>query len=231
MGWVLILLWGIPRFAIVLGAARTGNYQWVSLIFVSMWLTPWLFFTREGRRDMGWRRPRHWGWLLSALPLGALACGLMYGIAQGLYGDGIRNWFVYISRSYSNLPDPLTGSDKLIYFAIYAGISMVFSPIGEEFFYRGVVHLCFAEAYNERTAALVDSAAFSITHLAHFGVVYHLGQWKLLPIPALLWMGLLFALCLLFSWARRRTGSILGAVLAHAGFNVAMIYAIFYGIW
>ena len=63
---------------------------------------------------------------------------------------------------------------------------MTFSPIGEEIFYRGIIHECFATKWNNRISSIIDSAAFSITHLAHFGIIYSLGQWKFLLIPSLL---------------------------------------------
>jgi len=37
-------------------------------------------------------------------------------------------------------------------------------------------------------------------------------------------------ICQLFTYARIKSGSILGAIIAHAGFNLAMIYFIFYHI-
>lgn len=229
-GLVLILLWGIPRFYVVLTANQTGNYQWVSLIFVSMWLAPWLFLTKDGRRRIGIKRPDRPSWLLYGLLLGAVWCALMFFVATALYGDSIYNWFIYISRSYSNLPSPISPSDKMIYFAIYAVIGMTFSPIGEELFYRGLVHESFAARWGDRAASLLDSLAFSLTHLAHFGILYRHGQWEFALMPALLWVTLLFVTCLFFFLARRRSGSILGAITAHAGFNVAMMYVIFYHV-
>ena len=230
LGLLLILLWGIPRFIIVLLANKTGNYQWVSIIFITMWMAPWIFLSRNGRKKMGLKKPKRVIWLIPAFLLGGLLCLFSYWLADLFYSDSIDNWFVYISRSYSNLPKDLSPSDKWIYFYIYAGISMTFSPIGEEFFYRGIVHECFATKWSDRVASYADSPAFSITHLAHFGIIYHLGQWTFRAAPAMLWMLLLFFICIFFSMARKKSDSILGAVLAHAGFNLAMMYVIFFYI-
>ncbi len=169
-------------------------------------------------------------WLLYAFLLGAAGCLIMFLVAVVLYGNAISNWFVYISTSYSNLPQEFGQQDRLIYFMIYSVISMTFSPIGEELFYRGLVHHCFSFQWGHDIASKIDSAAFSIIHLAHFGLIFHQGHWQLLPIPALIWMALLFIVCLLFSYVRVKSGSILGSILAHAGFNLAMIYFIFYHI-
>jgi len=121
-------------------------------------------------------------WLVYGLVLGALGCLIMYVTAVYLYGDSISNWFVYVANSYSNVPSELTRQDRLIYFIVYAVISMVFSPIGEELFYRGVVHHCFSLKWDHRIASIIDSAAFSITHLAHFGIVFNHGHWEFLLI-------------------------------------------------
>lgn len=193
-----------------------------------MWISPWIFLSRFGRRKIGLKWPDAPRWLFYAFFLGVLFCSAMFLVAIFLYADTISNWFVYISNSYSNIPENISHSDKLIFFAIYAIISMIFSPIGEELFYRGLIHECFATKWNDKIASIIDSTAFSFTHLAHFGVVYHLGKWDFLLIPSILWVILLFFTCILFSIARRKSGSILGAILAHAGFNLAMIYFIFF---
>lgn len=224
----LILLWGIPRFIIVLNANQTGQYHWVSLIFISMWLTPWIFLSGDGRKKAGLKRPSSFLWLIAGLVAGSLACLILFMVAQFLFGDSINNWFVYISSSYSNVPKAIGDTDRLIFFLIYAGIGILFSPVGEEFFYRGVIHECFALSLGDRKASWIDSAAFSITHLAHFGIVYEGEKWHFLPLAAFLWVILLFFTCLLFFYFRKKSGSILGAILAHAGFNVMMSYLIFY---
>jgi hypothetical protein len=107
---------------------------------------------------------------------------------------------------------------------------MTFSPIGEELFYRGVVHASFALEKSENTASIWDSIAFSLTHLAHFGIVFIDGKWKFIFIPALLWVTGMFFASRLFYLCKQKTKSLLGAVVCHAGFNVTMIYFIFYHI-
>ena len=109
-------------------------------------------------------------------------------------------------------------------------IGILFSPIGEELLYRGLAHESLATRLGNRGAALVDAGAFAVTHLAHFGIVYIAGAWTLLPLPALLWVVAMFLSSLVFYAFRVLTGSILGAIVAHAAFNLAMTYVIFYGV-
>jgi len=134
LGLILIFIWGIPRFLIVLFANKSGNYQWVSLIFISMWFTPWIFLNKFGRYKMGLKIPDQPRWLLYSLVIGILCCSLMFLITNFLYLDSINNWFVYISNSYSNIPENISHTDKLVFFWIYAIIGMIFSPIVKNFF-------------------------------------------------------------------------------------------------
>ncbi len=95
-------------------------------------------------------------------------------------------------------------------------------------FYREVVHNSFRERLGERNASLIDSAAFALTHLAHFGIIFTLGSWKFLPLPSLIWISSMFFTCLVFNWTKRKSGSILGAILTHAGFNAGMGLIFYY---
>ena len=100
--------------------------------------------------------------------------------------------------------------------------------MGEELFYRGVIHECFRQRFGESGASMIDSLAFALTPLAHFGIVYHHESWKFLLIPALLWIASMFLICMIFNKIKRMSGSILGAILTHAGFNLAMGMIIIY---
>ena len=155
---------------------------------------------------------------------------MLHLIGMGLFDTTINNWFVYISESYKLNIGEINPSDKMIYFIIFSIIGMTFSPIGEELLYRGIIHHGLSEKMGKRGAAVADSAAFGLTHLAHFGIVYISGIWKFLFLPALMWIILIFGTGLLFNFCKHKCGSIFGAIVCHAGFNVAMMYFIFYHI-
>jgi hypothetical protein len=230
-GLTLILLFGIPRFLFVLEANRTGNYNFTSIIFILMWLTPFLLLKKEGRNIIGLKRPRNIKWLIYSFLVGIFACIIIFYLGKYLYQNTIGNWFDYISKSYGSIPtNGLIEDDKQIYFAIFAVIGMTFSPIGEELLYRGLIHQSFVLKFGNNKASILDSLAFAIVHLAHFGLVYLSGNWKILFIPAILWMILMFLVSRLFYYCKSKTESIYGAIISHAGFNFAMTYYIFYHI-
>ena len=229
-GALLITLFTVLRFALVLQANATKSYQAVPYIFVAMLALPFVLLTRAGRQAIGLVWPTRWAGVLLGAMLGIGSCAVLFYVTTFFFGFGEGNSLVYISGSYANLPSVLNEHNRLTYFLIYAGISMGFSPIGEEVFYRGLVHECFARSVGNRNAALVDSAAFALVHVAHFGLVYSGHGWRFLPGPTLLWVTGLFITCLLFSVARAKSGSLVGAMVAHALFNLTMNYFILYRI-
>src|SRR5664279_6450127 len=68
-----------------------------------------------------------------------------YAIGHLLYGGSFENWYVYIGKSYK-IPPGISSHDKTILFTVMVLTGMTFSPIGEELFFRGIVHSSFAES-------------------------------------------------------------------------------------
>ncbi|MDQ0734781.1 CPBP family intramembrane glutamic endopeptidase [Arthrobacter agilis] len=229
-GIVLLVLFGLVRVALVLQANVTGNYQAVSLVFIAMIALPWLLLTRQGRKRIGLLPPTGRRWLVPAVIAGAAIALGVYAGAAALWGHSMSNPFAYISRTYSSVPEAPSDADRLIYFIVYAVIGVLFSPIGEEVLYRGVAHESFATHLGNRRAALIDATAFALTHLAHFGVVFVAGAWAFLPLPAMFWVLAMFGASLTFYGFRTLSRSLVGAMAAHAGFNLAMNWIIFYTI-
>lgn len=231
LGIFLILLFGIPRFIIVLDANVSGDYRWVSVLFMVMWITPFILLNKDGRKLIGIKKPQNYKWLFYSFLIGIAFCSIMFLSSMLFFGDSISNSFIYISQSYTLPAGELSATNKLMLFMIFSLTGMTFSPIGEEFLYRGVIHGSFAEKYGEQKSSLFDSLAFALTHLAHFGIVFNAGRWDFLFIPALLWVLGMFIASQIFFKCKQLTGSIWGAVICHAGYNFGMMYWIFYHIF
>jgi uncharacterized protein len=107
-------------------------------------------------------------------------------------------------------------------------VGMTFSPIGEELYFRGIVHASFEKTLGETKATLVEAGAFALTHIAHFGLVFVSFKWSFFALPTLIWVISMFLLSLLFFIFKKQSGSILGAIICHSAFNLGMIYCIFY---
>ena len=228
LGLALILVFGIPRFLVVLQASQTGNYGLTSIIFILMIMLPYVLLTKQGRHETGMVKPGHWGWLFYGLLAGVILSLLVGFAGQLLYNQNPQNWYVYISRSYTLPEFSPDGPAKFHFFLIFAVIGMTFSPFGEELLYRGIIHQSFKRRFSDQGASVIDSAAFSITHLAHFGFIYVDGSWSFTVIPSLLWMFFMFVAGRLFFVIRQKSGSVLGAIATHAGFNLGMTWYIFY---
>jgi membrane protease YdiL (CAAX protease family) len=226
-GLGLLLVVCIPRFMLVLAANASGNYSSIGAIMVISALCPFVFLTPFGRRKIGVTKPNRYSQLLVAFVAGIAFSGLLYAIGRILYATSFENWYVYIGKSYK-IPAGISQPDRASLFTIVAITGMLFSPIGEELFFRGIVHTSFACSIGEKRASLVDSSAFALTHLSHFGLVFIDQQWRFLVMPAFLWVMSMFLVSRLFFWFKTASGSLLGAILCHAGFNLGMTYCIFY---
>ena len=229
-GLFLILLVCVPRFYLVLEANKTANYSLIGLIMLISALLPFVFLNRKGLFKIGVKATKEFKKLVLALLLGLASAVLLYLLGHLFYGATEANWFQYIGRSY-NISEQLQEKQKLILFAITSLMAMLASPIGEEFFFRGIVHHSFAKSLGVKKASFVDSLAFALVHLAHFGVVYMNGQWQFFVLPSMLWLLAMFVLCQLFFKMKQQSKSIWGAVICHAGFNLGMVFTIFYGLF
>ncbi|NBA86562.1 CPBP family intramembrane metalloprotease [Emticicia sp. CRIBPO] len=226
-GLFLILIICVPRFFLVLNANASGNYGSIGLIMLMSAITPFIFLSRAGQKKIGITRPKNYSWLLIAFICGLIASVLLYLTGHILYGNSYENWYSYIGKSY-NIPAGINEGDKKILFVVMAVTGMTFSPVGEELFFRGIVHSAFEKSLGRKKASIIDSSAFALTHISHFGLVFINGIWRFFFMPALIWVLSMFLVSILFFVFRKHSGSILGSILCHSAFNLGMIYCIFY---
>ena len=226
-GLFLILAICIPRFFLVLNANSGGNSGYIGLIMMISGIAPFLFLSKFGREKIGIVKSKNYTWLLTAFASGLAVSILLYVLGQFLYGNSYENWYNYTGKMFK-VPVGINPSNKANLFIINALIVMTFSPIGEELFFRGIIHSSFAKSIGDKKASFIDSAAFALTHIAHFGLVFINNQWEFLTIPTLIWVLSMFGVSLLFFNFKKRVSSIWGAVVCHSAFNLGMAYCIFY---
>jgi membrane protease YdiL (CAAX protease family) len=213
-------------------AAMFGPSSWralFALICIAMAALPWMVLGREGRRQIGLRRPRHPAWVPLGLLLGALAASLCYLIGVTLYGASADNWFVSVARNYQL--QPTAGWSLLRLHLTFTIVACLFSPIGEEIFFRGFLQKVLEDRHGATRATVMEAGLFALVHLCHHGVVLGAAGVELLPVSAALWVALMFLLSLMFAWLRRAGDSVLPAIAAHAAFNAAMNGWIFARLW
>ena len=211
-------LYSVVLFA-VLAAMRTyamlGPAKAAPLFlcqFLLMWLSPFVLLTRTGRREIGICAAARPAWLLWGPLMGALAAAVIIAIGFGLYGFGSDNWVVTIRDTYREIAIPL---GKWPAFAVLTLGSGIVSPVGEEFFFRGLFHFSVKRAAGNGTATLANAFAFGSVHLLHHGI------WRdAAGVHLRLGSGLMMVLVMMgLSWVltvcRLRSGSLWPAVLAH----------------
>lgn len=226
-GLFLLLIICVPRFVLVLNANETGNYSSIGLIMFISALVPFIFLNKYGRKQIGLKKTKKFHFLVLAIMFGIAGSLILYFLGEGLFGKSYENWYVYIGKSY-NIPEGMLPYDKKIFFIIMAITGMTFSPIGEELFFRGIVHGSFAKSLGEKKASVIDSAAFALTHISHFGLVFIDKQWTFYIVPAIIWVLSMFLISVLFFVLKKYSDSLWGAIVCHSGFNLGMIYCIFY---
>lgn len=214
-----------------LGMLGPARLRWLlPLSFVLMTVMPWVLLSREGRRRIGIARPsRNKGFVL-AISLGALAAAIYFSLGMALFGTGPDNWFISVATNYRNTIDTTGFSAARLHF-FFTIPALLFSPIGEEIFFRGLLQRALEERLSRGLSTLIECAAFGIVHLCHHGIVRTAAGLTLLPVSGGLWILLMFLVALLFAWLTKRSGSLYPAMASHASFNLAMNVAIFSLLW
>ncbi len=198
------------------------NFQFIALSMVVVWPLPWLLCAREGRADIGLRAPVSWWWMLSGPAASLAVLGIGAATAWALFGSGSDNWFAHhaaeLGRIAGGVPPGLTPSALFWSLTVPA---MIFSPLGEEFLYRGFLLRVGAARWGDRAGNLVQAAAFAIVHLAHYGLL------PFQPAVVGLFLPTNFVVALVLAWMVRRSGSLWVAVVAHSVYNLGLNAVVF----
>jgi membrane protease YdiL (CAAX protease family) len=200
----LAVLEAIGRFVSavhgLVGAAAVAAFLWVPLRLLE----------RRGQDacDAGWRFDRlgrDLAWALGAcalvLPLFTAGFALFAKWAASLPPEAAFWVGPYARKQPLRLEVPL----EWAFAGQVAGNAAV--AFAEEFFYRGYMTLRFEERHGPVWSAIAAAALFAVGHL-------------LTPAP---WRLLVFFPAVLFAWLRNRTGTVIGASVAHFLCNVWLL--------
>ena len=194
-----------------------------------MALTPFIFLNREARRKIGFVKGNSGKHYFTGIVAGAALALLCYGLGLLLFGQSSDNWFVSIKNSYLRTTDTTTMTVQQL-FIMFTIPAIIFSPIGEEIFFRGFLQESLATKFSYRNAMIIDSLFFALIHLFHHGIVNDLsGQIHFYPLSGIIWVALMFVTAIVFALLKKISGSIYPAIVSHAVFNLVMNITIFYG--
>ena len=214
-----------------IGTIGPTAYRFIlPLGFVLMALMPFIFLKKEGRRRVGLIKSKSGKYLLTGIISGAALALLCYGLGLILFDQSNDNWFVSIKNSYLRTTD--TSRMKLQQqFIIFTIPALIFSPIGEEIFFRGFLQEALTTKFTYRNAMIIDSLFFALIHLFHHGIVKDLaGQIRFYPLSGSIWLLLMFVTAMAFAFLKKKSGSIYPAIVSHAVFNLVMNLCIFYAM-
>ncbi len=220
---ILAVVLAVPRFLWMLN----GHYNYIILVFLVMWILPFIFLTKSGRKTIGICIPVNTRWLLYGFLLGLISSVIIHFIGTFLYGRSADNWFVSIMATFDkeNLISQIKPHPGL--FLLITLPAMLFSPIGEEFFFGGMLHESYRNNLGHVKASLIDATFFGVTHLAHHGLTYQSSILKF-HSSGIVWILLMMLVAMLLSFVRMKAGSIWGSVTCHSGFNLGMMASIIY---
>jgi uncharacterized protein len=230
--FVLAIIAGLLFAAIrAVGTIGPGAYRFVlPLGFIIMMLMPLIFLNKEGRKRIGFAKSISSVYYWYAIIAGAALALICYAAGLLLFGLSADNWFVTIKNSYFNTMNT-TGMSLMMLFIIFTIPALLFSPLGEEIFFRGFLQEALSQKFTYRKAMVLDSLFFALIHLFHHGFVKDAaGLIHFYPLSGFIWVLLMFSTAMTFAWLKQRSGSIFPAVAAHAVFNFVMNLAIFYGM-
>ena len=198
--------------------------------FVLMMALPWILLSAEGRARIGLQAapgPSAYGIGVAGGAAAALFC---FALGMLLYGAGADNWFVSVAAAMRGAVNPTAMSLPALQLVLTLP-ALIFSPIGEEIFFRGFLQRALEQGLTVRAATLVEAGLFGLVHLCHHGLSAGAAGLSLHAVSGALWVLLMFGTALLFAGLRRRYDSLLPAMAAHAAFNLTMNAAIFLVLW
>jgi len=219
----------------VVGALGGASWQFLlPLGFVLMTALAWVLYTSAGRQKLGFASCSGIA-ALRWFVVGMLASAVCYGVGMLAFGATEQHWYVSIGQNFvGNLPASAVNSLPLWALALMFILpAALFSPIGEEVFFRGVLQHTLEQHVPQPVATWVECGWFALVHLCHHGLVLTAvgSDVRLLGMSALAWVLLMLSVARLFVHAKRQTGSIYIAMACHCGFNVGMGLCIFLLMW
>ena len=225
IGFVFAILFAAVRGFGMLGpqAAR----PLIPLGFVIMMVLPFIFLTAEGRRQIGLRKSNARITYAAALLYGVAAASLCFLLGVLVFDKGPDNWFITIRNYYIG---QVPGGSELPLQTFFIAVTipaLIFSPIGEELFFRGFLQDALQTRFGLQVSMVIESGIFGLVHLFHHGLVRSPDGIDFYPLSGMLWVALMFLTAYGFALLRKQSGSIYPSIVAHVVFNLTMNLCIF----
>ena len=118
---------------------------------------------------MGFRKPQSWNWFLVG-PLLSIAVFILCAfLAWMAFGSAPENWFtrhaLALREPLARVPSETSITARFLMVTIPA---MIFSPLAEEFLFRGFIQHGLSRRWTDATGIMFQSLLFAFVHLALF---------------------------------------------------------------
>jgi membrane protease YdiL (CAAX protease family) len=226
IGFLFAILFAAVRGFGMLGPGAVSPL--IPLGFVVMMILPFIFLTSQGRQQIGLKKSDKLLPYFIAIIYGVLAATLCFALGILFFDKGPDNWFVTIANYYIGQVPGAMDMPIQRFFIIVTVPALIFSPIGEEIFFRGFLQDALQSRFGLQVSMIIESGIFGLVHLFHHGLVRSNGGIQFYPVSGMLWVMLMFVTAYGFALLRKRSGSIYPAIVAHAVFNLTMNYFIFF---
>lgn len=112
LGISLIIIFSFSRFFAVMYGIQSGDNKYLSIVFASMIVLPFLLLNKDGRSYAKIKKPEGLVLVLLSILIGSICCYLIYLLGLLLYSGASLNWFKYIGESYPINFDTISISEK-----------------------------------------------------------------------------------------------------------------------
>jgi hypothetical protein len=170
-----------------------------------MWFLPLIFLTSEGRSRIGIRGTEKPIGFLWSVVFGTLGGAALFLLGWALFGKNADNWYVSILNSLE-IDESLYSLRKMELFLLFTVPAVLFSPVGEELFFRGMVHASVAEQWGSRSAPWMNGLAFAGMHLLQHGLSIDGSGVHIRWVSGAMWFSLMVALSGVFTLIRKKAG-------------------------
>lgn len=198
------------------------NSHLIPLSLVIIWPLPWLLSSKEARTALGLKAANSKKWYAIGLLIAIIALVLFVALAWIIFGTGDSNWFVSHAAAMNEALAQVPSDASIIAkFAMVTIPTMIFSPLAEEFLFRGYIQKSVSIKWGASTGMIVQAVAFAAVHLSHYGLK------PLQPGLIALWLPSMFVAAYAFGWIVKKSESLWPAVLSHSIFNLGMNGVVF----
>ncbi|HXK61588.1 MAG TPA: type II CAAX endopeptidase family protein [Acidobacteriota bacterium] len=174
--------------------------------FLVMSFAPFVFFSRTGRREMGLETGWNGAYALYALLLGLVVATLTLALLNVFLAFSFFHFLFAISPER-----PLFG--EVVAFMLLLSLA---KAVGEEFFFRGMLHTSIRESRGKLTATVLNALAFGVLYVPN-------SELSTVRLPLVLWwVAIVIGLGLIFTLVREKMKSIWPAFLAHLSYNLTV---------